>query len=450
MQVENVKKFGGSSMAQPEVVASLLESEQAQQFVVVSAPGKDEQYDVKMTDRLIQYRLASEYGLPDCAEIEDEIIHRFEGLYSSLGDKALAGMRTRIGSLMRSIDAEGNAAYFPSLGETISAECFGQLIGAKVLEPSIVFKGGKLDRTATRQAVADAGDLLGIFGGDRFVVPGFYGFERRPSGFKRRELLGRGGSDRTGALYAAAWGVPYLNMTDVDGVMSADPRIVPSAQVVPELTRKEVREGALGGSGVFQGDTVIDLSGSDVVTRIANTFNPDSPGTLVTVARDVDTARPVAAISGKKIRTLHIEDLGMAEAEGYIARVTGAASRLHMPLELMPAGHDEVTLTFDHEDVDDNQMSKLADKCSKNAMSEHHTVAIRDNLAIAHIVGEALRNPEISRDTIGQACAALKQGGVALHTIISNPDSPRLAFMVDDIALNKAITLLHADLIERT
>src|SRR6185436_14063471 len=149
---------------------------------------------------------------------------------------------------------------------------------------------GRFDRAASVKSIQGIGALAVI---NRVVVPGFYGSDAQGN----IKLFPRGGSDRTGAILASTLRMTYGNWTDRPGIYTADPRTVPDAKVIEELSRAEVREGAHGGSGILQGDALIDLNGSEVLTIVRDTFNPELPGTRIVPKRKANVGESIVALS---------------------------------------------------------------------------------------------------------------------------------------------------------
>lgn len=392
-----VAKFGGTSMAQPEVVAGIVESRPDQRVVIVSAPGIDDNHPEKMTDSLIRLGEFSANGDPAAAPLRDEIIDRFDSLYDSLGSYARSFLRSHAKTLLvgdrnprltRSLLGYWPlpaANYYHSLGETLSATYFSHLIGGTAVAPAIQFGRGSskiaLDRTK-REVNKQIDETTA-----RTIVPGYFGLDYR----KNIHLLGRGGSDRSGAIYARALGWDYENWTDVNGIYSADPRAVPGAFSIPELTREEVREGAHGGSGVLQGDAIIDLNGSPVVTTVKNTFNPQALGTRIVPELSMEREHPVIAVTGREdLVKIDIHDLGMADRSGYVAQLLTKLAKLGLAFEHMPAAQDSFGITI-HAEADNPAVKTFEGFARLHRLSPRGSVATEECGAV-YVVGEGLRD----------------------------------------------------------
>ena len=232
-----VTKFGGSSMAsaaQYRKVKDIVLSDSDRQVVVVSAAGKRNKKDHKITDLLYLCHAHVRYGV-ECDAIFDVICQRYLEIRDELGlelnlEEDFAMLKQRLDNGAVTEDE------LVSRGEYFSARLMAEFLGFRFVDAAdwIHFRmDGSVDQAATYEALADISCVGGI------VIPGFYG--RMPDG--RIRTFSRGGSDITGALAAAALDADvYENWTDVSGILMADPRIVDDPQAIPEVTYDELRE----------------------------------------------------------------------------------------------------------------------------------------------------------------------------------------------------------------
>ncbi len=445
MSESYVAKFGGTSMAQPELPAGIVEKRPEQQEIVVSAPGVDELTSEKMTDTLIRYADTVIHDSPAQTTLKSEIIDRFDYMYALLGDDDRREMRQAL-ALQLTPSSRDDKEYFVSRGEAFSAAYFAKLIGATCTSPALHFLGnGQLDRIGTADAIRK--QIAGIDG--RVVIPGFFGTDK----FGRIWLLQRGGSDRSGAIYAAALGLDYENWTDVEGVYTAPPKKVPAAQPVAELTRHEVREGAHGGSGVLQGDTILDLDGSDTVTYVRSTLNPEGAYTKIVAdasqfeTRVLSLDHPVVAVSGRDdLVALHIDDMGMADSVGYSERIYKEMARLGLPYEHSPTAQDYLSLVFRQSRETMEGIETLADFAHDNLMSPSGTISIEETGAV-YLVGEALRDRRTNQLTLTRSLGHASVHGFNIEPM-KNKLSPSLAFLTDRAAVDPLMRIFHAYEIE--
>ncbi len=443
MSEYTVAKFGGTSMAQPELVADILEGRPDHQLVVVSAPGTDASSNVRVTDMLRDY--SEVVKADDQAAVRssrDAIIDRFDSVFNGLGTDARQELRQRANALLTPAHHDDDI-YYMHLGETLSAWSFARMMEIQYVTPAVRFAGnGRLDRPKTLDAVRQqTADLR-----RRAVVPGFFGND--PYG--RTWLLGHGGSDRTGALYAAARGWDYENWTDVDGIYSADPRIVDNTHLLSELSREEVREGAHGGTEVLMGETLVDLGSSGVVTTIKNTFNPDAPGTRIVRTREADQSSAIVAVSGRTdLVEISISDMGMANEPGYVDMLLKKFGRLGLSWQHMPTAQDSFSITTVPETAKQAAaVDEFIEFVRSNGLSSQATVEKSDK-GVVYAVGERLRDPRVRSLTVMRIIDEILCHAFSVEDTVSNRLSPSLAFLVQPEAVTPIIRAIHHSELER-
>lgn len=436
MSKKVVAKYGGTSMAQPEVVAEVFSKFPEQKIIVVSAPGKDETTHQKMTDKLSDMVGASDSYFLDQ---RDEVIDRFLALYSSLGSQTLKELAD-VSMDIIPLEAKLDRARILSAGEQLSAIFFSNLIEAEYEHPTILFDScGCLIHEQTTRAIQR--QLGSPRDSKTRVIPGFYGKDK----MHRRHLLNRGGSDRTGALYAAVLGWDYQNWTDSDGIKSADPRLVYAAKTIAEITRREVREGAHGGSGVFQGDAIVDLNGSHLTVEVRNTFNPGGEWTKIVNTRVHDPGESVISVTGRQLVELIVDDLGMANSEGYLSGILDAAHDHGLSVQHVPSAQDYVGITFANENP--AALEQLERHLQPSLLSSSGSISI-ENMGAVTLVGEQLKNPQVRTKTLLQLAAAMTDRGFAVEDIVSNRMSPSLTVLVAPDTVDSLVKMLHKEFIE--
>ena len=254
-----VAKFGGTSLASAERfrhAADIIRADENRRYVVVSAPGKRRDGDIKVTDLLYRFR---ETGDPaDLAPIRERFLEIEEQLGLSL-------------DLSRDFEEmthpHPNADYLVSRGEYLSARIMAAYLGWTFVDArDCVFfdDAGQLDLLKTQHALFQ--QLRGL---PHAVLPGFYGV--MPDG--EVHTFTRGGSDISGALVASAMDAQvYENWTDVDGMLVTDPHIVPQAAPLHAITYRELRELAYRGATVLHEDSVLPVRRSGIPIHICFRF----------------------------------------------------------------------------------------------------------------------------------------------------------------------------------
>ena len=287
-----VCKFGGSSVAdasQIKKVKAILDSDPRRTVAVVSAPGKRNKEDEKITDLLYKCNSLVQKG-QSCKSVFMEIGKRFMSIAEELGlDKA--AVSDKLDEIRYQLDGGRGADFAASRGEYLSAWLISQYLGWEFVDSAdvIVINADSTVNEAAYQRVAER-----LAGGGRYVIPGFYG-ETEQGVLK---TFTRGGSDITGAIVARAIGAElYENWTDVSGIYRADPRVVSDAEVIPEISYKQVRELSDVGASVFHEEAIAPVYASGIPINVKNTNKPEDPGTMI-----VPESTTVGAV-GVSVRT---------------------------------------------------------------------------------------------------------------------------------------------------
>lgn len=212
------------------------------------------------------------------------------------------------------------------------------------------------------------------------VIGGFIGAS--PSGLTT--TLGRGGSDYSAALFGAGLGAAEIQIwTDVDGMLTADPRIVTESRVVPRLSFDEASELAYFGAKVLHPSTIVPAVRKDIPVRILNSHRPEAPGTLIT-RESVRAATGPAAIACKRgLTRLDIASTRMLMAYGFLRRVFEVFERYRTPVDVVTTSEVSVSVTIE----DRSHLEAI-----QTELSEFAEVSSEDGMAIVCGVGEGLRH----------------------------------------------------------
>jgi aspartate kinase len=450
---EIVAKFGGSSVDNQRAVGEVLGSNPDITVAVVSGPKNRQPNGDNNTDILIRYGRSAETGKYD-ADAHEIARTGIQHTFRDLGSQDLDGLVAELDNQLDIENASRGWGWYASVGENISARGGALLHDGKFVDSLVVcHRFGGVDYEATNIKIK-AARASGILSLDRTVFhPGYYGRD----GAGNRVLLGRGGSDRVGVLVSIGLDAINYNMTDVDGIFSGNPKLIKNAKLISQLARREVREGAHGGSGVLQGDTIIDLEHDlSTLVYVRNTFNPGNPGTLITAERNSgDDRRPIVAVSGRRLAEISVEDMGMANAEGYIARVAQCAAQAGISLELAPSAQDgfSYTVAFPAKPIDEvsfrRRLEAFRDLVEAQTVSLHPKVEVNDDKGVLYLVGDQLRDRDVAGDTLTKALGSLRRAGIGWDASIGHPTSPSLALLVNHGDVAQGLQVLHRDLIER-
>ena len=436
-----VVKFGGSSMAdagQYRKIRDILLSDSSRRVVVVSAAGKRNKNDHKITDLLYLCHAHSQYGV-DCSGIFEMIVSRYCGIRDELGIKL--DLETEFAELKQRIDNKSvTADELASRGEYFSAKLMAAYLGFQFIDAADWIKfnfDGTVDQESTYEALQSQVLGLGV------VIPGFYGL--MPDGHIR--TFSRGGSDITGALAAAALDADvYENWTDVSGILMADPRIVENPQPIPEVTYDELRELSYSGAQVLHEDAIFPVREKNIPLNIRNTNAPEDPGTMIRERFDGehDPHRFITGITGKKDFTIiSLSKRGMSNQVGVLHKVLTVLVRHGISVDYVPNGIDNVSVVVPTEMIAPSMYSILGEIQTE---VEPDTLDVHDQIAVVAAVGRKMAyRPGIS----GKIFAALGEAGINIRMINQGPDELNIIFGVDNRDFAEAIRVLYHSFVSK-
>mmetsp|Transcript_7661 Transcript_7661/g.24110 ORF Transcript_7661/g.24110 Transcript_7661/m.24110 type:complete len:526 (-) Transcript_7661:81-1658(-) len=276
------------------------------------------------------------------------------------------------------------------------------------------------------------------------VVTGYIGHD----GDGRVTTLGRGGSDLTATVLGAAAPegmAPFFAEVqvwkDVDGLMSADPRLVPRAAPVPFVTFEEAAELAYFGASVLHPISMLPAMKADVPVRVKNSYNADHPGTLIASPGRVEAARlvagikeppPLTAITTKRGVTLvDIASNRMQGQAGFLARMFDVFERDGVSVDVVATSEVSVSLTLDRK----AQLSENA----VDELSEIASVDVRADRAIVSFIADVSRSTEL----IARVFTALAEHGISVEMLSQGASKVNISLVVCDSDAEKALELIH-------
>ena len=424
-----VAKFGGTSLASAERfrhAADIIRADENRRYVVVSAPGKRRDGDIKVTDLLYRFR---ETGDPaDLAPIRERFLEIEEQLGLSL-------------DLSRDFEEmthpHPNADYLVSRGECLSARIMAAYLGWTFVDArDCVFfdDAGQLDLLKTQHALFQ--QLRGL---PHAVLPGFYGV--MPDG--EVHTFTRGGSDISGALVASAMDAQvYENWTDVDGMLVTDPHIVPQAAPLHAITYRELRELAYRGATVLHEDSVLPVRRSGIPIHICNTFHPQSPGSWI-VAEAKQTPAPITGIAGRKhYSTIQIERENTNSMVGYVRRILSCLEDFGIPFEHLATGLGSVCLVVPTDALEGHREA-LRDRVTRAIHPD--SLVIEDGLAMIAVVGRGMvGRPGIS----ARLFSALGAAKISVRVIDQGSTEMNIVVGVNEADYAPAIRAIHQEFFE--
>jgi len=433
--VLKVTKFGGSSMAdagQYRKVRDIVLSDPTRKVVVVSAAGKRNSADHKITDLLYLCHAHSKYGV-DCSTVFEMVTSRYLQIRDDLGLNL--DLESEFAVLKERLDAQSvSKDELVSRGEYFSAKLMAAYLGFDFVDAAdwCKFKmNGTVDNEITYAAFKDRMTMNGV------VTPGFYGV--LPDGHIK--TFSRGGSDITGALAASALEADvYENWTDVSGILMADPRIVENPQCIPEVTYDELRELSYSGASVLHEDTIFPVREKHIPVNIRNTNAPDDPGTIIqeSFPTDADPDRFITGITGRKdFSIIYLAKRGLSNEVGFLRRVLSVFERHNISIDYAPNGIDNVAIVMQTKALRKvlyTILAELQQELNPDVLEVH------DEIAVVAAVGRRMAfRPGIS----GKLFAALGSVDINIRMINQGPDELNIIFGVDNKDFSRAIQVLY-------
>jgi aspartate kinase len=423
-------KFGGTSLADASAIlraVDIIQANESRRFIVPSAPGKRSPDDKKITDLLLGWFHLLQDDL-DPKQPMDIIEGRFVELAEAL-DSHL-DVPAEIAAIAKGAADYAVSDYLVSRGEYLNGRLIAERLNADFVDPADFIKfdfEGRLDPVTYEQL----GERLS--GDGLFVIPGFYGSD--PDG--RIKTFGRGGSDVTGAVVARASGSDlYENWTDVSGFRMTDPRIVPNARRIDELTYAELRELAYMGASVLHDEAIFPIRDKRIPINIRNTHAPDDTGTMIVAEREA--THPVCGIASRAgFSMINIEKTLMNKEVGFGRRVLGVLEEFGINFEHMPTGIDTISLI-----VKDEELQHHADAVLEaiRARCEPDKLSISKDIALIATVGQAM-NHHIG--VAGRLCVALAEAGVNIRVIDQGSSEMNIIIGVHSDDLARAVNAIY-------
>ncbi|MDR0847244.1 MAG: aspartate kinase [Lactobacillales bacterium] len=451
-----VVKFGGSSLAnagQLKKVFDILKEDKERKYVVVSAPGKRDDDDTKVTDMLIAYHRAYLNGA-DTAKIEEQIITRFTDMLIEL-DMDVETFEPIINdnvTALSTIQVEGNEFLldaFLSSGENINAQIIAEYLTqyglkARYLHPHEVgiivtpepHNARMIDKYYKQIAEINDG-YDGIT-----VIPGFFGVTEEG----QTCAFSRGGSDISGSIVAAGVGAElYENFTDVDGIFAAHPGIVHEPMIVEEVTYREMRELAYAGFTILHDEALMPTYRAKIPVVIKNTNNPSAPGSRIISSHSADGGKhSVVGIAGDSgFSSISISKYLMNREIGFTRRVLQILEDYSINFHHMPTGIDDISILVRTRDLTEDLEEQIKFRI-KNELDADDVFILNDLSTIA-VVGDGVYN---QKGLLSKATTALAHADVNISMITQGTKENSIMFGIKTPDLNSAIRALYTAFFE--
>ena len=448
-----VLKFGGSSVGSVNSILSvkkIVEAVEEPVIVVVSALGG-------ITDKLIHTSEMAANGDASYEKEYREIVNRhIEMVYTVIpaGD-ARSALLDQVNELLselkdifqgiyliRDLSAKTSATIV-SYGERLSSIIVATLIEDAVWYDSRTFiKTEKkhsrhiLDSDLTAQLVkATFSELPKVA-----LVPGFISSDKNSGEVTN---LGRGGSDYTASIIAAALQADVLEIwTDVDGFMTADPRVISNAYVINELSYVEAMELCNFGAKVVYPPTIYPACHNNIPILIKNTFNPDAPGTIIEqeIKEESKAIKGISSINDTSLIT--VTGLGMVGVIGVNYRIFKALAKNGISVFMVSQASSENSTSIGVRNQDAELACEVLNEefAKEIEMGEISPVSAEKNLATVAIVGENMKKtPGIA----GKLFGTLGRNGISVIACAQGASETNISFVVEEKYLRKTLNVIH-------
>ena len=449
----NVLKFGGTSVGDVEPllnVKQIVGSRKEAEVVVVSALGG-------VTDKLLATSALAEKGDEAWRESFEAICDRHRVIVEKLFGREtvksvlLAGIEslfTSLKSLYEGVYAlkvlpEKTSFEILSYGERLSSRIVNALIeGSRLYDPFEFIKTtvheGKvvLDSEITEKLVKDAfSDMREVA-----IVPGFISSDSKSGAITN---LGRGGSDYTASIIAAALDAESLEIwTDVDGFMTADPRIIKTSYVIDELSFVEAMELCNFGAKVIYPPALYPVCPKDIPVVIKNTFNPGAKGTVIrqTCNGSKRAVKGISSIDDSCVIT--VSGASMAGIVGVDSRIFSALAGRNISVFLVSQSSSEthISLGVNAKDADlaaDILNREFAHEISEGSMAP---VQLLRDLTTVAIVGEKMKS---NAGIAGKLFSVLGRNGISIIACAQGTEERNISFVVEKKFLRKSLNVIH-------
>ena len=432
-----VCKFGGTSMANAEALAQvkkIILSEPERRYVVVSAPGKRNKADTKITDALYAcYNEVEQKG--NCKQSFNFIRERFVEIKTELGLKL--DIESILDRTEQEIIENKSADFTASRGEYLSAICMAEYLGYEFIDAADIIRfdsHGRLNEDYTDDKVA-----LKLSKIERAVIPGFYGKDFQG----KIKTFSRGGSDITGSIIARGVKADlYENWTDVSGFLVCDPRIVPEAKTISQITYRELRELSYMGASVLHPEAIFPVMKGKIRINIKNTFNPEDAGTMI-VPNDkyepTTNGNIVTGISGKKdFSVIYIEKSMMNSEVGFIRRVLSILEHYNLRVEHLPSGIDTLSVVIANEGLKDGILNDIVNEIRENVSPDY--VHVIENISLIATVGHGMSRRV---GTSAKIFNALAEAGINIRIIDQGSSELNIIIGVANSDYEKCIQTIY-------
>lgn len=450
-----VLKFGGTSVGTVESILNvkkIVEAIDEPVIVVVSALGG-------ITDKLLQTSaLAAKGDIAYEKELSGIIARHLDVIEGVIPDKEtrrnvqirVMGLLDELGNIFRGVFLINDLSpktsdAIVSYGERLSSLIVSNVIrGAQLYDSRKFIKTVKqfnrhiVDFELTNKLIKETFSVLPKVA----LVPGFISSSKENGEVTN---LGRGGSDYTASILATALDASILEIwTDVDGFMTADPRVISSAYVIDRLSFTEAMELCNFGAKVIYPPTIYPVYHKNIPIRILNTFNPEAPGTYISREKEKPTGKAlikgISSINDTCLIT--VQGLGMVGVIGVNYRIFKTLAKNGISVFLVAQASSENNTTFAVRNADADLAVQVLDEefAMERAQGDMNDTVAEKDLATVAIVGENMKHtPGIA----GKLFGTLGRAGISVKACTQGASETNISFVIRKEYLRKALNSIH-------
>lgn len=447
-----VLKFGGSSVGSASSILSvkrIVEAVNEPVIVVVSALGG-------ITDKLINTSKMAAVGDASYENEFREIVYRHVEMIKEVipAGEAQVALQRQVGELLNELKDIFQGIYLikdlspktsdtiVSYGERLSSIIAAEITGAEWFDSRKFIKTEKkhskhvIDTDLTNRLIRETFQNLPKCS----LVPGFISTDKVSGDVTN---LGRGGSDYTAAIIAAALDANILEIwTDVDGFMTADPRVITTAYTINELSYVEAMELCNFGAKVVYPPTIYPVCHKNIPILIKNTFNPEGKGTIIKLDSNGKSKAIKGISSINDTSLITVQGLGMVGVIGVNYRIFKVLAKSGISVFLVSQASSENSTSIGVRNADaDLACEVLNEEFAKEIeMGEISPIQAEKNLATVAIVGENMKHtPGIA----GKLFGTLGRNGINVIACAQGASETNISFVVDSKSLRKSLNVIH-------
>ncbi len=450
-----VLKFGGSSVANSENIQKVLaivkqESKNDKVAVVVSAFGKTTDQLISAGNKALKNIADAKETLETIKELHDQIITDLITTHKKEVSSEVADLFKKLVSIYEGLNllqelSDKTLAKISSFGERLSSLIIAN--AAKELFDATHEESRKLITTNNDYLNAQVNfkitdvNITSFFDKNKHQVVFLGGFISSNSNLETT-TLGRGGSDYSASIYAAALGAKELQIwTDVSGMFTANPRVVKQASPISEISYEEAMELSHFGAKVLYPPTIQPSLRKEIPIRIKNTFDPENLGTLI--SNNPKNGNEVKGISHiENISLITIEGGGMVGIPGFSQRLFETLSRQKINIVFITQASSEHSICVGIYENDASKATELLNDTFSIEIDRKKIkpIIVENNLAIIAVVGESMKNYQ---GLSGQMFSALGKNNVNVRAIAQGSSEKNISAVINKKDAKKALNTLH-------